>query len=147
MNAKENKQRIREWVSALNREVLDGMEMLFHDQFVDHNPFPGQTPDKAGYIKLLHTAHGEWFPGYQVTIQDLLADGDKVSVRATVDAVHENSVFGSAPSGNRIHWEAMAIYRFTDGQIIERWELFDSMGLMVQLGVVALPESLAGGKP
>ncbi len=141
MSIEKNKELLSHWVDELNVENLDSMEALFHDRFIDHNPFPGQTPDKAGYIGLIRTAHTEWFPGYQVRLDDLVAEDDKVAARITVDAVHSGTVLGAAPTGNPICWQTMAIFRVENGQLIERWEVSDSLSLFAQLGLVELPSA------
>ena len=126
------------WVEELNKENMAYLDEVIHKDFVDHNAFPGVTPDKAGYISLLKLAHAEWFPGIQVKVIDMVAQGDKVALRLSVEAVHKGNVMGAPATGKTLKWDAYAIYRLKDGQLIERWEMLDSFAFMAQLGLAQM---------
>ncbi len=132
---KANKQVVSNWVKELNRSNLAYLDQAIHKDFVDHNPFPGVPATKAGYISLLTKAHKEWFPGIQVKIEDMVAEGDKVAVRLSVKAKHQGNVMGAPATGKELAWGAYGIYRVQDGQLIERWEMLDSFSFMSQLGL------------
>ena len=132
-----NKQVLQNWVMELNRSNLPYLDQVIHKDFVDHNPFPGVPANKEGYISLLTKAHKEWFPGIQVKIEDIVAEGDKVALRLSVKAKHQGNVMGAAPTGKELSWDAYAIYRVQDGQLIERWEMLDSFSFMSQLGLAS----------
>ena len=136
--AEANKKVVARWVDELNKENMGYLQEVIHNDFVDHNPFPGVTPNKEGYIKLLTLAHAEWFPGIQVKIEDAVAQGDKVALRLSVEAVHKGTVMGAPPTGKTLTWGAYAIYRVKDGQLIERWEMLDSASFMMQLGLMQM---------
>jgi len=126
---------MKQWVAELNRSNLPFLQEVIHEDFVDHNPFPGVPANKAGYISLLTKAHHEWFPGIQVTIEDIVAGDDKVAVRLSVKAKHVGNVMGAPGTGKELSWDAYAIYRLKDGQLIDRWEMLDSFSFMSQLGL------------
>lgn len=134
----QNKKVVKTWVEQLNVENMDYLDQVIHPQFVDHNPFPGVLPNKEGYIGLLKKAHAEWFPHIQVTIEDMVAEGDKVAVRLSVVAKHTGTVMGAPPTGKTLKWDAYAIYRVKDGMLIERWEMLDSFSFMSQLGLAKM---------
>ena len=136
-----NKSVMRKWVEELNASNLECLGEVIHPDFVDHNPFPGATPDKKGYIALLTTAHEEWFPGIQITIEDMVAEADKVAVRLSVKAKHAGPALGSKPTGNDLAWDAYAVYRLKDGRLVDRWEMLDSMSFMAQLGLARMVDS------
>jgi len=79
------------------------------------------------------------FPDLHVTIEDVLAEGDKVVQRWSGHGSHQGELMGLPPSGKRISVAGITISRFEGGKVAEEWELYDMMGMMQQLG--ALPSS------
>ena len=78
------------------------------------------------------------FPDIQTTMEDQVAEGDKVVTRFTARGTHqgESEDFGP-PTGNRIEVTGITIERFSEeGKIVEDWTNFDALGLMQQLGLV-----------
>lgn len=136
--AEANKQVLIKWAEELNKSNLAYLDEVIHKDFIDHNAFPNVPATKEGYIAMLSNAHKDWFPGIQVKIVDLVAGGDKVAFRVMVEAKHVGNVMGAKGTGKLLKWEAFAIYRLKDGQLIERWELLDSMSFMSQLGLAKM---------
>lgn len=79
------------------------------------------------------------FPDYTHTPEDVLCVGDRVVLRTTNCATHRGDFQGVAPTGRRISFGQIAIYRMVDGKISEIWEEADLLGLMQQLGATATP--------
>ena len=79
------------------------------------------------------------FPDLQITIEDLLADGDKVVARIVLRATHQGGSLGIAPTGRQVRVEGIVVVRITNGQIVEGWNVWDQLGLMRQIG--ALPSA------
>lgn len=73
------------------------------------------------------------FPDMHDTIEDMLAEGDKVAVRVTVQGTHRGEFQGIAPTGRQISFAGFAIFRVVDGKIVENRALNDRQGLMQQL--------------
>ena len=141
MRAEVNKALVRRYFEAIdeackagNADVID--EFLAPD-FVEHNPFPGIPPTREGW-KQAFMAFVEGAPGYHV-IDDLVAEGDKVVGRITAYGKHEGELFGIPRTGREIRVRGIAIWRISDGKIVEHWHETDQMGLMQQLGVVPQP--------
>ena len=86
-----------------------------------------QTKD---FIRAVYAA----FPDYTHTPEEILAVGDRVVLRTTNRATHSGDFQGIAPTGRRISFGQIAIYRMVDGKISEVWEEADLLGLMQQLG-------------
>ena len=84
------------------------------------------------HIKLFESA----FPRYKLIIEDMIAEGDKVAVRATFQGIHRGEFMGIQPTSKEVTISGMLIYRITNGKIVEFWMSFDNLGLMEQLGVV-----------
>jgi predicted ester cyclase len=72
------------------------------------------------------------FPDFHITIEDMVAEGDRVAVRQTTTATHQ----GIPPTGKRITVSGIHITRVVDGKSVEDWGNDDVLGLMQQLGVI-----------
>src|SRR5712692_9216368 len=116
--------------SGGNFEVF---EELFADDFLDHTPQPGRTPDKDGarqLYKILRTA----FPDFHADIHWQLADGDRVTTYKTYHGTHRGEFLGVAPTGRKIQFETVDVMRVRDGKITEHWGVANLFSLMQQLG-------------
>jgi steroid delta-isomerase-like uncharacterized protein len=108
-------------------------EELFADDFLDHTPQPGRTPDKDGarqLYKILRTA----FPDFQADIHWQLAEGDRVTTYKTYHGTHRGEFLGVAPTGRKTHFETVDVMRVRGGKITEHWGVANLFSLMQQLG-------------
>jgi steroid delta-isomerase-like uncharacterized protein len=108
-------------------------EELFADDFLDHTPQPGRTPDKDGarqLYKVLRTA----FPDFHAKIHWQLADGDCVTTYKTYHGTHRGEFFGIAPTGRAIQFETVDVMRVRGGKITDHWGVANLFSLMGQLG-------------
>ena len=87
-------------------------------------------------VKQFIAAPRRAFPDFQTTIDDILAQGDKVVVRFTARGTHRGKFQGVAPTGKQVTWAGINIYQITGGKIAETWQLGDALGLMQQLGAI-----------
>jgi predicted ester cyclase len=76
------------------------------------------------------------FPDMHYTVEDLIAEGDKVVCRWTVRATHQGEFMGVPATGKVVTWTGISITRFAGGKDVEDWESFDMLGLMQQLGAI-----------
>jgi predicted ester cyclase len=138
MSAEENKALFRRWfedvVNANNYAVVDE---LLAPGYVAH--FPGAPRvDRGGHqgmVELFAAA----FPDWEESIQDVIAEGDRVVLRVTAGGTHEGEFQGIAPTGKTVTITGMGIARIEDGKIAESWWEFDALGLMQQLGAIPAP--------
>ena len=79
-------------------------------------------------------------PDLRVVIEDMIAEGDKVAVRYTLEGTHEGELFGVPPKGQRLSIKSFTVERVADGKIREHWRVTDSLDMMQQLGVIPTPE-------
>jgi steroid delta-isomerase-like uncharacterized protein len=79
------------------------------------------------------------FPDLAVTIEDMIAEGDRVMARVTVRATHGGTFMGIPPTGQKLEWEAHHVFRIADGKIVERWLLADMFSVMQSLGAISTP--------
>ncbi|MFC1795246.1 ester cyclase, partial [Planctomycetota bacterium] len=85
---------------------------------------------------LLHLAA---FPDFRVTTHNIIAEGDKVAIRWTVNGTHLGELMGVPPTERPVEFTGSTIYRFVDGKIVENWWAYDALGMMQQ--ITTLPES------
>ena len=112
---------------------FDLFDELFADDFVDHTPQPGTTPDKEG-VRLLYTRLREAFPDFRPEIGWQTVDGDLVTTYKVYYGTHLGAFLGVAPTGRAIHFETVDAMRVRDGKITDHWGVANLLGLMTQLG-------------
>ena len=76
------------------------------------------------------------FPDLHVTVEDLIAEGDKVVARNSVSGTHQGEYMGLPPTGRTVTYNEIFIVRFADGRIAETWGVVDVLSQMKQLGVI-----------
>ncbi len=76
------------------------------------------------------------FPHYEMVAEDMIAEGDKVMVRATMHGTHKGDLMGIPPTGKQVTMPAIVIYRIADDKIVEHWIQADTLGLLQQLGAI-----------
>ncbi len=120
---------------ALNRGDLRAVDEFVGADALDHEELPVRTGSVRGDLKTWFARLRGAFPDYHSTIEDLVAEGDRVVVRQTVTGTHRGAFMGIEPTGRRVRFEAIDIFRVRDGRIVEHWGLSDSAALAAQLGV------------
>jgi predicted ester cyclase len=96
------------------------MRTLVMPDFLDHDPLPGQPPGADGAEYVVRTMHGA-HPDLRFTVDDLIAEGDRVTIRWTLHATNTGPLFGREPTGLPVEYAAIVIFRIADGLIAERW--------------------------
>ncbi len=81
------------------------------------------------------------FPGYSITIDDLVLEDDRVATRVTWRGQHLGDFQGIAPTGRPFEVMGMHFDRVTDDGVVEHWGMFDAVGLLQQLGILPGPEA------
>ena len=127
------------------QEILDGgnldlVDEIFDPQYVLHDPSsPQEVRGLEGskqFVGMFRTA----FPNIAHTIEDHIAEGDKVVTRLRAHATHEGELMGITPTGKGVTIKGISIWRIADGKIKECWFNYDALGLMQQLGAFREPE-------
>lgn len=117
MSAEESRATIREYLAVVNSDWPQAVSRFVADQALTE------------HIQFFQSV----FPGYTLEAHDLIAEGDKVVVRATVHGVHQGELMGLAPTGRQVAFGAIIIYRLAGGKIVEHWLQVDQTGMMQQL--------------
>lgn len=132
MSTEENKAFVRHSVEILNKE-----------NWADLMRTESPIPETEAFIQE-HAKFRAAFPDYQFTIDDLVAEGDKVVIRGTVRATHRaefpvEELKGIAPTGKRLEWAEVWIWRFQNGKFVDGWLILDGISRLQQLGVLPSP--------
>ena len=130
-----------ELVRRLHRALLDSRDVttvddFFAEDFVSHNQPPELEAGAAG-VKQFFTIFRDAFSDAQVSIDELVADGDRVAVATTLTGTHDGELLGIAPTGRQISVTGIDLVRVGDGRIVEHRGLTDTVGLMRQLAATA----------
>jgi steroid delta-isomerase-like uncharacterized protein len=137
-----NKAAIRSFHDATNSDdperISEAVDELVEPDAVIRTPLPiavtGAQALKEVFIRLLQV-----FPDLKVTIEDLIAEGDKVVSRNTVTGTQLGDYMGHAPTGKTVTYNEIFIFRFADGRIAETWGVVDVLSQMRQVGVIPEP--------
>ncbi|HUF00439.1 MAG TPA: ester cyclase [Anaerolineales bacterium] len=127
-----------------NNGDLAVLDEIITKEHVNNGPgtFPG-LPNGPEGSKQLVTAYRNAFPDVHFTIDDEIAEGDKVVTRWTAHGTHQGELAGIPATGKSSTVTGITVNRFVDGKVAESWGIFDQFGMMQQLGVIPTPE-LAG---
>ncbi len=124
----------REKEEAWNKGNLDVIDELVADDYVMHDPSqPTEIRGREGlkqYISAFRTA----FPDMNMTVDDVVAEKNKVSRRMTLNGTHDGPLAGIPATGKRVSTGGIAIDRLENGKIVETFVNYDLMGLMRQIG-------------
>jgi predicted ester cyclase len=136
--AEENKALVRAFFDAANAGDISLAGTFFSQEFVDHEAPPGVTDGPEGARQFLSIVLAT-IPDLRLTVDDMIAEGDKVAVRITVDGTMKGAYKGLAPTGNHATWKGVDIYTIAGGKIVERWVVRDHLSMMRQWGILSLP--------
>ncbi len=139
MSTGDNKASVRKAYQAVNQQNLSS----FIDEFIDPNQvdhsappgLPGGIEGARQFAGMFLTA----FPDMHFTVEDMIAEGDKVVARITMSGTQQGAFMGIPPTGKHVTWTAIDINRVAGGKSVEHWMEMDALGLMQQLGVIPAP--------
>src|ERR687893_532008 len=127
----------REIEEIFNGRNLDAAHEIYASDFVDHDrAFSWEMhgpEDMKEYVGIFHSA----FPDFHVTLEDQIAEGDKVVNRWRVRAPPQGEFQGVAPTGKEVEFTGIHISLLNEeGKLQESWENYDALGLMRQIGAL-----------
>jgi steroid delta-isomerase-like uncharacterized protein len=133
--SEENKtlaQRSWELVGHHNPNALEGVyaaDLVWHE--------PDQDVQGLEEAKQFYSVYLSAFPDLNATVEDVIAEGDKVVTRYTIRGTHQGEIgeFGP-PTGKQVEIKGITIHRIEDGRIVEEWERYDNLSVLRQLGLV-----------
>jgi steroid delta-isomerase-like uncharacterized protein len=136
--AQENSRLIRRWFEEVwNNGCMDAIDEMASPDVIGHGQAQHGTDiglkEFKPFVKSLRSA----FPDMKVTIDYVIEQDDKVVARWTSVMTHQGEFLGIAPTGKRATITGTSIQRISSGKIVEGWDNWDQLGLLVQIG--ALP--------
>ena len=139
MTIEENKRVVRRFYDeVLNSKLIDVLPDLAIAEYEEHDMLPGQGTGLAGLhdrVTMLTTAIDQHF-----TLEDVIAEGDRVAVRWTTKAKQVGDFLGIPATGKSYSIAGIDIYRLQDGKMAEHWHVVDLLSMLQQLGVIPSPE-------
>ena len=149
----DNKAIVRRFIDEVFvRGRKETVDELLADDFIAHT-WPSITGDPKADLKAAIDRAAAGLSDPEFTIEDLIAEGDRVAARLTTAATHSGEFMGMAPSNKRYSIEEIHWFRLRGGKVIEHWHQFDQMGMMKQLGAIpgggagaAQPATTAGSR-
>jgi steroid delta-isomerase-like uncharacterized protein len=141
MSIEQNKALVRQMVEEIfNRGNIDSADEFLAPDFAEREELPPGLPGGREGVKQLTVMLRGAFPDLKATIEDIVAEGDKVVIRQTWTGTHTGGEFmGVAPTGKRVSVGVIDIIRIAEGKFVEHWGQMDSMGMMQQLGAIPPP--------
>jgi steroid delta-isomerase-like uncharacterized protein len=144
MGTAENKATARRFLEeVINRGNVGVVDELSGPGFVDHSLPPGVPAGSEGF-KMFVTAFRAAFPDLHYTIEDEIADGDKVVQRVRATGTMQGDFQGMPASGKRASWDEIHVTRFEDGKPAEHWGVVDQLAMLAQLGFAEVPGQPVG---
>jgi steroid delta-isomerase-like uncharacterized protein len=132
MGLEDNKALYRRVLECINKGDHDGLDAMMSSDVVDHNPEPEQGPGLAGFKQWMTSARTT-FPDLKGTLEDLIAEGDKVVGYVTWHGTQQADFADIPPTGKQVTFQAIHIVRVADGKIAEWWGVGDIRKLVGQL--------------
>lgn len=140
MSAEENKVVVRRFWGVWEEGNIGLVDELLAPDYVNHSPGMPDQPTGPEGVKAVVSMFRRGMPDLRVVIEDMIADGDKVAVRYTLEGTHAGELFGVPPTGLRLSIERITVERVSEGRIREHWRVTDTLDMMQQLGAIPAPE-------
>jgi steroid delta-isomerase-like uncharacterized protein len=140
MQAEANKATSRrffeEIVNARQLGVADEIFAAEHTYHDPASPMIGRGPEGMKQLISMYLAA---YPDLHHTVEDVITEGDKVVTRWTGTGTHQGDLLGIPPTGKPAKVMGIWIHRLAGGKIVESWNVWDTLGMLQQLGVVPAP--------
>ena len=121
---------------------LDTLEDAFAEVYAHNFILHEADEDIVGiegltqFVSMIRSA----IPDLRITIEDDMAEGDKVVTRWIAQGIHQGELMGAAPTGNQVTATGITIHRVEEDKIVEEWSNWDALGMMQQIGAVPSPQ-------
>lgn len=138
MSTADDKATANSVVDSINKNDWNMTAKAFDPNYVEHNAPPGFPAGIEGFKQFLSMFRAT-FPDFSYSIQDTIAEGDKVVQRVTGQGTMKGAFAGMPATGKHASWGEIHISRFKDGKIVEHWAVVDQVGMLQQLGLMPTP--------
>ena len=140
MSAEESKTIVRQFWGVWGEGNVGLVDELLAPDYVNHSPEIPDQPEGSEGVRAVVDMFRSGMSGLRVVIEDMIAEGDKVATRYTLEGTHEGELFGVPPTGRRLSIKSISVERVSEGKIREHWRITDTLDMMQQLGVIPIPE-------
>jgi len=135
----QNKKLIVRLIEEMDKGNFDIFDELSSDDYVCHFSWIPEALNREARKQFMKATMVS-FPDFNHTIEDVIAQGDKVVIRLTNRGTHKGAFRGIPPTGKEIEYTAIFVGRFVDGKVVETWVEANILGLMTQLGMELKPK-------
>jgi hypothetical protein len=145
MSIEQNKTTAGRWFSdIITQGQLDVADEIFDANHIAHDPHGplGGWPNGPEGMKMVASIFGGGFSGWNIALEDQIAEGDKVSTRWAASATNTGPLMGMPPTGKPVSVTGVNVARFAEGKIVESWFNFDMLTLLQQVGAIPTPEQV-----
>jgi predicted ester cyclase len=137
----DNKALVRRFIDYVNNDPFAPIDEFFASSYRYHNASVPEVKNLQG-VKDFNAAAYSAFPDIRITIEDMVAEGDKVVYRGSARGTHQGEFMGIAPTGKQISFTSTVVSRIADGRFQEDWESLDLLNVLQQLGAtIRTPQS------
>lgn len=137
MSTEQNKAIVRRWIEqGWNGGDLSLVDTLYTPDVVQHDPSSPLPVTSSAALKQYVGGFLAAFPDMHFTIDDLLAENDKVLWRFTAEATQTGPLMNIPATGKHASVAGMALFRVAEGRIAEVWVNFDTLGMLQAIGVI-----------
>ena len=140
MSAEESKATMRRYLGVFEQGNIDLLDELLAPDYTNHSPATPDLPTGPEGVKAVVSMFRSGMPDLRVVVEDMIAEGDKVATRYTLEGTHEGELFGVPPTGRRLSIKSITVERVSDGRIRDHWRITDTLDMMQQLGAIPTPE-------
>ena len=139
MAGHDNKALVRRYYDEVfNKGNVDLVDELAVEDYVEHDPFPGQGNGR-GDLQARVQAILSAFNPVSFALEDLVSEGDRVVVRWTQTGTHSGNFMGMPPTGKQFTIAGIDIHDVKAGRMAEHWHVVDMYALLIQLGAIPAP--------
>lgn len=137
MSASENGAVVRRFIDEVfNAGNFSAADEILARDYVHHDPATAELGSGREGLEQMVTFYRQAFPDFSVRLDDQITTEDKVVERWTGQGTHKGALMGIPATGKKITASGISIHRLTGGKIAETWTIFDTAGMLRQLGVV-----------
>ena len=136
MTVKENKETIRRMANVINSGDLSGLDDLCDDNFV-YRSSAGEEYHGLDGVKELISIYHEAFSDFEVSPENMVAEGNKVFSFYRQTGTHTGELMGIEPNDRQMDLKIAALCTFENGKVVDQYDTFDTLELLKQLGAVS----------
>jgi steroid delta-isomerase-like uncharacterized protein len=139
MSTEDNKALVRRFYDEVfNNKNMAGVDAFVAPNVIDHSLPPG-APGEIEGVRQTITMFLTAFPDLHLTLEDIIAEGDKVVVRWTMRGTHQGASLGMPPTGKQFTLPGISLLRLDGGMAAETWVSYDQLAMLQQLGLAPAP--------